>query len=263
MRKLVLASCLVAAFSAVVPLQAQAKPAASARRWRSPTLVSVSLVDHEGMQLRSAKQQGVTFVAGERGQGYAIAITNKTSQRLEVVVTVDGRDVVSGKRGDDSTQRGYVLEAFQTIEIDGFRQSLSRVAAFRFADVEDSYAARNGDASQAGVVRVAVFREKQKPTTSPPLAKSAKKRPAASAPSASATRDGARARQDLGTEYGESRTSVVRRVAFERMNPTRPDFRTVLFYDSARALAERGIRVDGEALELVDGGFAPPPPRRR
>jgi hypothetical protein len=259
MRTILFASCFAIAISAAAPLEAQAdapRTATAARPWqRAAPLVSVSLVDHEGMALPSAMHHGQTFVAGEHGQRYAIALTNNTAQRVEVVVTVDGRDVVSGKRGDVRTQRGYVLMPFQSIEIEGFRQSLSRVAAFRFADVAESYAARRGNGRDAGVIGVAVFQEKRRPMVMK------KRAPPTAAPSAS--RDAERSRQDLGTEYGESRASVVRQVAFERMTPTRPDFRTALFYDSAHALADRGIPIEGEALEVVDGGFAPPPPRRR
>jgi hypothetical protein len=251
---------LTVAFSAGAPPDAQARSVA-ARPWppRPAPLVSMSLVDHEGMALRTVMHHGRTFVAGERGQRYAVALTNNTAQRLEVVVTVDGRDVVTGRRGDVRRQRGYVLAPFQTIEIEGFRTSLARVAAFRFADVPDSYAARRGHARDAGTIGVAVFQEKRRPMM--------KKAPSAArggaAPSAPRTSDD-RSRQELGTEFGEGRTSVVREVAFVRMNPSRPDFSTALFYDSAHGLAARGIPIDPEPLEVVDprvsdSRFAPPP----
>jgi hypothetical protein len=47
-----------------------------------------------------------------------------------------------------------------TFEIDGFRQSDDQVAAFRFAKVRDSYAARRGDARNVGVIGIAFFAER-------------------------------------------------------------------------------------------------------
>src|SRR5262245_58234413 len=63
------------------------------------------------------------FFAGQQDQQYAIRLTNNTNERLEVVVTVDGRDVVSGDLGDYADQRGYIIEPFDNLLIDGFRQS--------------------------------------------------------------------------------------------------------------------------------------------
>ena len=221
-------------------------------------LVSVALVDGHGAPLRSAMQDGRTFVAGERGERYAVEISNNTGRRLEVVVSVDGRDVVSGKSGDFRTQRGYVIGPFQTVTIDGFRQSLQQVAAFRFSSVAHSYAARRGSARNVGVIGVAVFEEQARPM----MKRSAKSAPAPSAPSAGAT-----TRQELGTEYGESRMSAVREVRFVRAMAERPSFRTALFYDSHAGLAARGIMLPPAPIELAepdpfpafDDRFAPPP----
>jgi hypothetical protein len=47
------------------------------------------------------------------------------------------------------------------VEIDGFRQSVDTVAAFRFGSVRGSYAAqKTGDARNVGVIGVAIFNER-------------------------------------------------------------------------------------------------------
>ncbi|HET6585237.1 MAG TPA: hypothetical protein VFG69_17385, partial [Nannocystaceae bacterium] len=73
----------------------------------------------------------------------------------------------------------------------------------------------------------------------------------------------------------EDRVSRVRRVSFTRRDATRPDARVALQYDSADALAARGIPIGHVAVRPVaidpepwpgaqDDGFTrPPPPRRR
>lgn len=121
--------------------------------------VSISVRDEGGDPLEAVKVGGRTFVIGESGQRYTIVLTNRTSHRFEAVATVDGLDVVNGRPGSFEN-RGYVLMPFATLEIEGFRQSASSVAAFRFAAVKDSYAAQVGSARNVGVIGVALFAER-------------------------------------------------------------------------------------------------------
>jgi len=228
-------------------------------------LVSVAIVDAHGAAFASASHRGQTFVAGERGERYSLAVTNNSARRIEIVVTVDGRDVVSGKRGDFRKQRGYVIDPFRTVTIDGFRQSLASVATFRFSGVADSYAARRGSARSVGVIGVAAFEEKVRP----PMRHKDRHRRHSAPSSAEAGKSAGRSapRQDLGTEYGESRRSDVREVSFVRANSGTPSFRTAVFYDSERGLAARGITMQPQPIELehrdpwpaLDPRFAPPP----
>lgn len=279
-----------------------AEPAAWAhggRPWRPPEpvampAVSVTLVSGDGHALTSVRHRGQTFVAGERGERYELLVTNNTAGRVEVVVSVDGRDVVTGKLGDFTKHRGYVLEPFGSVVIDGFRTSLDQVAAFRFSGVGDSYTARKGTPQHAGVVGVAVFHER----THHAMADEAIAVPESAAPGGGGTRSGeskskdakapstrsrshsAPAREldnELGTEFGEQRSSAVREVSFVRANHRRPDFTTKIRYDSARGLAARGVPIEPEPVIVHhhgepdawpgasdDGRFAEaPPPRRR
>ncbi len=121
--------------------------------------VSISVRDESGDPLEAVKVANRTFVVGESGQRYTIVLTNRTSHRFEAVTTVDGLDVVNGKPGSFDN-RGYVLMPWATLEIEGFRESSSRVAAFRFAAVRDSYAAQTGSARNVGVIGIALFGER-------------------------------------------------------------------------------------------------------
>ncbi|MGY8686322.1 MAG: hypothetical protein ACKVHP_01085 [Verrucomicrobiales bacterium] len=105
---------------------------------------------------------GKVILKGERGNRYAIVLRNNTRQPLEFVVSVDGLDVLDGNPASYS-KRGYVVGPKRTIEVDGFRTSKSRVAAFRFGEVSDSYAALRHDHDRnVGVIGVAVFSEQGK-----------------------------------------------------------------------------------------------------
>jgi hypothetical protein len=106
---------------------------------------------------------GSLYAAGQNGERYNLRVQNNTGERVEAVVTVDGRDVVSGELGNYKRQRGYVIEAYGSVVIEGFRQSLDQVAAFRFTDIGNSYSARRGSGQHVGVIGVAVFKEHQPP----------------------------------------------------------------------------------------------------
>lgn len=121
--------------------------------------VSVTLESPSGGSIRTYWHGGSMYAAGQNGARYNIRVQNNSGERVETVVTVDGRDVVSGELGNYKSQRGYVIEPYGSVVIEGFRQSLDQVAAFRFTDIGNSYSARRGSAQHVGVIGVAVFKE--------------------------------------------------------------------------------------------------------
>jgi hypothetical protein len=121
--------------------------------------VRVSLRDEGNSPLSGYRVNDRNFVLGHAGQRYTIVLENSTPARFEAVVSVDGLDVINGQPAGYS-HRGYILPAFGRLEIDGFRQDLNTVAAFRFGSVQDSYAAQTGTARNVGVIGVALFSER-------------------------------------------------------------------------------------------------------
>jgi hypothetical protein len=100
------------------------------------------------------------FVVGEEGSRYSIVLHNKTDSRFEIVVSVDGLDVIDGRKASES-KRGYLLAPHSRRVIEGFRQSMHAVAAFRFSPVRESYAAEKyHNTRNVGVIGVAVFEER-------------------------------------------------------------------------------------------------------
>jgi hypothetical protein len=103
---------------------------------------------------------GRRLVAGKKSSDYSIVIKNRSLSALEVVTSVDGLDVMDGKSASFS-KRGYVIEAGETLEINGFRTSTDSVAAFQFSGVAGSYAnLKHGDTRNVGVIGLAVFTKK-------------------------------------------------------------------------------------------------------
>jgi hypothetical protein len=220
-------------------------------------------------------------VLGALGERYLLRFRNGTGRRVEVVASVDGRDVVDG-RPASFDKRGYVVAPYGELTIDGYRLSEAAVAAFRFSTVPRSYAARRGDARDVGAVGVAVFPERwpayvppppypypgpyPSDAVPPPGARSgeeaapegraeAQREPAPPrAGGESPLADGSPQaksgvaprphRPGLGTEFGEEHASPVEQVSFVRA-AGRPEAVLTLRYDDRAGLAALGIDVDG------------------
>ena len=290
--------------------------------WRpraAPPPYSFGVEDENGNSLPTFVKDGRTFLLGEPGLRYNIRVRNPSAQRVEAVVSVDGRDAVSGQPGDYVNERGYVIPAYGSLLVEGFRRSFEEVAAFRFTSPGDSYSSRMGTPQNVGVIGVAFFPERvrapapvirralPRPVRRPydyygyrgddrdserSRATASPSSPAKSAPSpstrvapseghadsAARTRSEAKDSADdlgssgnvnnLGTEFGESRESVVSSVSFERASATHPALLSTLRYDDADGLSARGIdlsaygygrTVDDEPQAFPVSRFAQPP----
>ncbi len=275
---------LAALLGACAPISRDFAPAYdSTGRTVAASPVSFSVDSVGGAPLPTYALGDALFVEGREGEGYTVRLTDHTPNRYEAVVTVDGRDVVSGELGRPAKQRGYVLEPYETLVIDGYRRSLDEVASFYFASRHDSYTARRGTAEHAGVIGVALFEEKASRSKPQPLSRKSYEARPEPFPSAPASRDRAGAddaamaesEEHLGTGYGASEYSPVHETDFKRRRKARPDAVLTVYYDSYEGLQARGLlprRVDVtvpyendpgyDPRDAVDPGFAPPPWQR-
>src|SRR5262245_35125923 len=117
----------------------------------------------DGVPARTYMHGGETYVLGQLGSHYTLRVSNHTGRRIEAVVSVDGRDAIDGRPADWRSKRGYLVPAWGSVDIEGWRISHSQAAAFRFSSVPDSYAARTGSARDVGVIGVAIFPERYLP----------------------------------------------------------------------------------------------------
>lgn len=143
-----------------------------AQTWEDPgSLVGVS-VEVEGRQAplyAAVDGSGRFYVEARAGARYTIRLASRTRDRVGVLVTVDGLNVVSGERVADLSSRPagmagrlYVLDPWGETTIRGWRTSLDDVRRFTFVDEKASYAARAGKSnSKMGWIEVAVFRERR------------------------------------------------------------------------------------------------------
>jgi hypothetical protein len=126
-------------------------------------LADVNVVDRTtGAKLPLYFHRGEYWVAGTPGNKYAIDIQNAYGERVLVVASVDGVNVVTGETASID-QGGYVYAAREHDQIIGWRKSNTDVAAFEFTASPNSYAERTGRPRDVGVIGVALFKEKSKP----------------------------------------------------------------------------------------------------
>ncbi|GFE80770.1 hypothetical protein GCM10011487_27700 [Steroidobacter agaridevorans] len=213
------------------------------------------------------------YVVGEPGHQYEVRLDNRTSERLLAVTSVDGVNVITGKTADER-QSGYVLDAWDGVNIEGWRKSLDEVATFYFTRLKDSYAARTGRPDNVGVIGVAVFRERRPCCHPYPYqdrdgvsSQSAPAPERAEAPAAADESLARRPQEKLGTGHGHRETSPAEYVDFQRGSHV-PIETIVIYYDSHKNLVARGVIPDSRRYAdrddpnpFPDGMFTPDPAR--
>jgi len=266
----------IVAILAVIIAAVGAAPASSSGMPVLPREVGIDVVSDRGPVLQVIPHKdfwtGSTHVSkwyleARNGENYGIVITNRTPERVGVVIAVDGRNIITGKRsGLRSTESMYIVNAHEVARYDGWRTSQDEVHRFYFTDAADSYSVRTfADSSAMGVIAMAVFREKEQPR---PLQEEKREGQAApSAPSAGPapqSADRALAKESAGTGFGDTRYSPVETVQFE---PERdPIQKTLVKYEWREVLCRKGILRCNQELgnRLWDEDeYAPYPPEYR
>jgi len=241
---------------------------------RAGNLAEVEVRDRSsGITLPLYRHEGRLYVAGEPHHEYELRIRNYSGGRLLAVGSVDGVNVLSGETASPD-QGGYVLDAYGSVSIAGWRKSLQRVAAFYFTALPDSYAARTERPGDVGVIGVALFRERA-PCCMQIQQRSLDGVPAPPAPAAmpsgaageSLSKAAPQAEERLGTGHGRSEYSAAYETRFERNSQT-PDEVISIFYDSRRKLIAQGVITGPPALaqgnpnpfpDAYPNGFVPDP----
>ena len=99
------------------------------------------------------------IIPAKVGMTYQLYVRNNSRDtNYEIVATVDGLDVLTGKPGSLS-HNGYIVNAGGSLAIKGFRKNSKTEAEFQFSSASDSYAANSaqGDVRNTGVIGFAAF----------------------------------------------------------------------------------------------------------
>jgi len=238
-RKTLLAALLVVS---VIPALAFAHAGKS-------NLVDVRIISDGGAEFplyrtypRLRQEGNFFYVEAVKGNRYSIQLTNRSGGRIGVVIAVDGRNIISGKKSDlKRNEQMYIVGPYESNTFEGWRTCMDRTNRFYFTESSDSYAERVfADASAMGTIALAVFREKLPET----LSKMREAPAGAAAPHASgesrATDRAERKKSDeAGTGFGETTYSPARLVHFE---PEHTHAETiVLKYEWRSELCRKGI----------------------
>jgi hypothetical protein len=270
-----LAALSLALFAAAMPL------GAANRRGFSLAVVV------DGCEAPQYEHAGRLYVEALRGRTFSLRVTNPTSERIAVALSVDGRNVIDAKRTSAQGAAKWVLAPGETIDIPGWQVSGETSRRFFFTETSRSYAKWLGDTRNVGTIEAVFFREKRRPLIAPGLtgrvegdASSGEVRERAGEPAppdaataepgrdAGAAQRKSEADRFAATGIGDRTDFSVQWVAFEEER--NPAARIAIRYEFRRELVALGVlpRADDalaarERARGFEPRFAPDPDRRR
>ncbi|MFA4828849.1 MAG: hypothetical protein WC855_00375 [Thermodesulfovibrionales bacterium] len=202
------------------------------------------------------------YLEARRGENYSVVVRNDMPERIGVVIAVDGRNIITGKKSFlKNNEMMYIVKPYGSARLEGWRTDQNTVHKFYFTDVKDSYSVRTfGDSSAMGVITVAVFREKERPRILYEQTLK-EKAPAPSAGAPAMDGDKRYKSESAGTGFGNEKYAPVTTVEFE---PEGIPFEKILVkYEWHEVLCKKGILKcwPEERNRLWDeSGYAPYPP---
>jgi hypothetical protein len=216
---------------------------------------------------------GYTYIEGRKNSSYELHFKNKTANRVLIVPSVDGLNVLDGLPCGVYSP-GYVVEGFDSIIIPGWKVDGKTAAEFifrpqgaRYKEHETYVEAIGQDPTNQGVIGFMVFYEKKKlyydpsPWNSHPWGthpwephprRSFNHNSTTAVPpntweidiTSNSVGSGVyNAHGNLGTGFGDPTHFETVSTTFERSNPNNPDVVFVFYYDTLNGLKERGVPI--------------------
>jgi hypothetical protein len=127
--------------------------------------LSLAIVAHGtenvGRQYRQYELDGIPTIGVMQGEEFGIRFNSRFFDTIQVVVSVDGTNVLTGKQATlDPLQRMWVVQGYGSLELIAWPETTESGAAFVFTSAAKSVAAHtHGDMSARGYIGVAVFVE--------------------------------------------------------------------------------------------------------
>jgi hypothetical protein len=203
------------------------------------------------------------YLEARKGENYGIVIRNMTPERIGVVIAVDGRNIISGKKSNlRDNEPMYIVNSYESGQYNGWRTASNAVHKFYFTDTADSYAMRTfSDSSSMGVIAVAIYREKERVKPLYEGKRMGKTSAESANDSAARIKKGTSMDESAGTGFGDELYSPVINVAFEP--EPRPVQKMLVRYEWREVLCRKGIMNCGKepGTRLWDEDeYAPHPP---
>jgi len=181
------------------------------------------------------------YLEAKKGENYSITIKNNTAGRIGVVIAVDGRNIITGKKSFlKNNEDMYIVNPYGYTKLEGWRTDQNTVYRFYFTDKSDSYTIRTfGDSSAIGVIAVTVFREKERPEILYEKQMRGKKVPGAASRPSAKSESGLYESDTAGTGFGYEKYSPAVKVKFE---PERvPSKKLLVKYEWHEILCNKGL----------------------
>lgn len=224
-----------------------------------------------GSSAKEYYHKGNYYIEGKEGTRFSIRMRNNSNGQVLFVPTVDGLSIINGKEASFKSS-GYIVGAYDSLTISGWRTSDDNVSEFYFSSPTESYAGKMKTASNLGVIGCAVFKEKNRqpiisqtiviekghrctpfclctlntlsgtvniPAWNSPLSAVVMCASNNTGGSFQTSAVSATCKGGLGTGFGEDKYSPVVTVEFEKESFPSETFS--IFYDTRKNLEEQGI----------------------
>jgi hypothetical protein len=116
----------------------------------------------DGCEAPEYEHAGRLYVEALRGRSFSLRVSNPTSERIAVALSVDGRNVIDAGRTTARKATKWVLAPGQTVDIPGWQVSGETARKFFFTETARSYAKWLGDTENVGTIEAVFFREKRR-----------------------------------------------------------------------------------------------------
>jgi hypothetical protein len=106
--------------------------------------------------------RGTTYVEALRGREYTLRVSNPTPYRVAVALSVDGLNTIDARHTHGWNAAKWVLEPYESADIDGWQVSDSAARRFVFTGERRSYGAALGQIENLGVIEAVFYRERSR-----------------------------------------------------------------------------------------------------
>ena len=111
--------------------------------------------------MRKYYVDGIETVGAWGDEPFEIRFKNHTWQKVQVKITLDGTDILTGKPGDTEVSKDmWVVNGYGTMSLKAWPETNNGGASFVFTSANNSVAVHtHGDLSSRGIIAAAVFTE--------------------------------------------------------------------------------------------------------
>lgn len=205
--------------------------------------VTIDFIEDSGRRLNQyvteSEKPGIErrYLEARKGARYQIRVRNHSDRRIGLVIAVDGRNILTGKKSWlRHNEKMYILDPYETSTYRGWRTAKNQINRFYFTSAADSYAEAFNDQTAMGVIAIAVFEEKyERPYQHRIERPYGKNSPDIMGRSKSLELDS----DSAGTGFGREEYSPTRRVRFKAKH--QPLIKYFYKYEWRRTLCEKGI----------------------